>query len=202
MGDEPGLFRRALFRRITQSDEVSSLPERRIEPRKDPPQAPVPLPPSPPRPAPSAFDTGCYRVVGQVSSIDVVDPTRRCALVVEDNDVLREGMAAMLDDEGWVVVEADSLDRARALLSVVRPNVMLLDYDLQGEYASVLLDELAHARRATPTVLVSACPLALDAARTYQLELLQKPFPIERLMQTLEDVLSRRNTSVPLRVAR
>jgi CheY-like chemotaxis protein len=191
------LFRRALYRRITQSDDLSP-PANAVN------AAPTPMPTPKPAlsPAPCAFVTGCYRVVGPASGIDLVDPHRRCALVVEDNDVLREGIAAMLDDEGWSVVEAESLDRARSLLSVVRPNVMLLDYDLRGEYASVLLDELTHARRAPPTVLVSACPLALDAARDYRLALLQKPFGAERLMQTIDDVLARRNASVPARVAR
>jgi CheY-like chemotaxis protein len=197
MGDGSSLFRRALYRRITVSEETPAVPPAAPPPRVE---AAPPPPPVPPR-APSGWDDGRYGVVG-VSRIDLVDPSRRCALVVEDNDVLREGMAAMLDDAGWVVVEADSLDRARALLGVVRPNVLLLDYDLHGEYASVLLDELAHARRMTPTVLVSACPLAFDAARAYGLELLTKPFPIEGLMGKLDHVLGRRHASVPTRLAR
>jgi CheY-like chemotaxis protein len=188
------LFRRALYRRITQSDDVSPEPlppPAKIEPRSAPTEPAVPC----------AFDDGRYRVVGPVSAIDLVDPRRRCALVVEDNDVLREGVAAMLDDAGWGVVEADSLDGARALLSMLEPSVLLLDYDLRGELASVLLDEMVHARRATPTVLVTACPLAFDAARSYRLELLPKPFSIERLMTTLERVLATEHTSIPVRVA-
>jgi len=39
-----------------------------------------------------------------------------------------------------------------------------------------------------PTVLVSACPLAIDAARVHGLALLQKPFGIDALIATVNRV--------------
>ena len=77
---------------------------------------------------------------------------------------------------------------------------MILDFNLQGEYASVLLDEIVHRGRGVPTVLASASPLAIDASRAYGLELLMKPFDIAELLAVV-DRISRDRTSAPVRRA-
>lgn len=51
----------------------------------------------------------------------------RQLLVVEDNDVEREGLVRLLRDAGFEVREAATGDRALALLRARRPDLILLD---------------------------------------------------------------------------
>jgi CheY-like chemotaxis protein len=177
MGDSSNLFRRALFRRVTAPVEGPSL-------------SPT---------AKSAEDAYRGRLEARLRSLAraedtlpaVAAPRGRRALVVEDDHVIRAAIASVLDDLGWRVVETPTLDGARLVLEGLRPDVLVLDFNLSGEYASVLLDELRHRRRLGPTVIVSASPLAIDTARAHGIELLQKPFGIDALVATVERVSSR-----------
>ncbi|GAC1394819.1 MAG: hypothetical protein NVSMB47_04690 [Polyangiales bacterium] len=174
MADSSNLFRRALLRRVA------------------PTGAPIA-----PRAASLDADAGRYAVVCASPQPSIVDGTlvapstpRRFALVVEDDDVVRDGIATVLDDAGFKVVETATLDHARTLLDAMRPSVLVLDFNLAGEYASVLLDELRHRRCTTPILLVSASPLAIDAARAFGLELLPKPVEIDALVERVERLAS------------
>jgi CheY-like chemotaxis protein len=190
MGDSSNLFRRALMSRVptlpekpvaTPPPSVEDEQRRRANERRRAlgrtlptlPEEPVRIEVSMPQPARPSTRT-----------------RQRCALVVEDDHAIRAGLACVLDDLGWRVVETPTLDGARLVLDGLRPDVLVLDFNLSGEYASVLLDELRYMRRMGPTVIVSASPLAIDAARTHGLELLQKPFGIDAFIAMVERVSS------------
>ena len=202
MTDDANLFRRALFRRITTLVEEPAVPSTTVRRPVDKPalaRAAQTLPEavveSPPPVGEEPFQARASQRPESHRGATGPQRKQRCALVVEDDHVIRQGIAAVLDDLGWKVVETPTLDGARIVLDALRPDLVVLDFNLSGEYASVLLDELRHTRRMAPTLIVSASPLAIDTARVHGLELLLKPFGIDALIETVERVAQTAGTS-------
>jgi DNA-binding response OmpR family regulator len=102
-------------------------------------------------------------------------------LVVDDDTSLRLLARVNLELEGFVVVEATSVEEARAAVAESRPAVVLLDVHLGGETSGSLLDEL----RATgiPVALVTGSP-DVEGLRVRADDLLMKPFLPEALAAT------------------
>ncbi len=81
---------------------------------------------------------------------DLPEPIR--VLVVDDHPMVREGLRAMLSDDGIEVVgEAGSAAEALGRCAELVPDVVLLDMQLSGEDGLQVLGEL---RRAQPGVVV------------------------------------------------
>jgi two-component system, cell cycle response regulator DivK len=68
------------------------------------------------------------------------------ALVVDDNQLNLDLARYVLEADGWVVDEAQSVEEAWALLRVVRPDVVLVDIQLPGTDGL----SLVRALKATP----------------------------------------------------
>jgi DNA-binding response OmpR family regulator len=118
------------------------------------------------------------------------------ALVVEDDETIREALLVTLEAEGFVAEGAGSLTEARAALARNRPTVVVLDLMLPDGRADELLSELAAATNAPPTVLVSASPDAPEVARRFGIACMAKPFDLDHLLDALNHaVLHRRNPS-------
>ena len=56
----------------------------------------------------------------------------RKALVVDDHAIVREGLAGILRDEGYVVFEASDGERAVEMASSVRPELVIMDVLMPG----------------------------------------------------------------------
>ena len=112
-------------------------------------------------------------------------------LLVEDDDGVRESVAAILRDEGYVVDEADSGWSALARLAHgPRPTLILLDL-MMPEMDGIDFRErqLADpALRAIPVVIISARPdVARQAARLHADAFLQKPMSFEELLHVVQN---------------
>lgn len=112
-------------------------------------------------------------------------------LIVEDDDGVRESVAAILRDEGYVVDEADSGWSALARLALgPRPTLILLDL-MMPEMDGIDFRErqLADpALRAIPVVIISARPdVARQAARLHADAFLQKPMSFEELLHVVQN---------------
>ncbi|MFJ8795160.1 response regulator [Streptomyces sp. NPDC102462] len=79
-------------------------------------------------------------------------------LVVEDMQVVRAGLVALLDDEFGIEVVSQAADAAEALEAVERaaPDVALLDIDLPGMDGLALAHELSERVPACRTVMLTA----------------------------------------------
>lgn len=120
------------------------------------------------------------------------------ALVVEDDDTIREALSLTLQSEGFDTREAATLSEARAALDVEQPTVVVLDLMLPDGRGDELLSELARASHSPPTVLVSASPDAPDIAMRYGIAWMRKPFDLDRLIGALKQAIARgRSPSVP-----
>ena len=113
------------------------------------------------------------------------------ALVVEDDDALREVIEELLKMEGYLVLGRDSIGGARAILASVRPDVLVLDFNLRGELGTELLEELSTWPDAPPTLLVSASTLAAEAAERFGIELVKKPFDANDLVHRIQASMER-----------
>jgi DNA-binding response OmpR family regulator len=102
-------------------------------------------------------------------SIETARPVgeRRHVLLVDDSDVFRTTLAAILEDVGYVVHQATSLAGGRELLATMPGDIVLLDVEL-GDGSGVEL--IALARGALPAAVIvvltggdpSAVPLGAD----------------------------------------
>lgn len=106
--------------------------------------------------------------------------------VVEDDDVLREVICAVLRDVGLEPHTASSLRNARQLIDAVRPRAILLDLHLGEDDGTALLDEVAGEGVGVPIVVMSADVRTLrSTVRTRCVAVLEKPFELDRLVDTM-----------------
>lgn len=80
-------------------------------------------------------------------------------LVVDDHELIRAGIARMLQDDGGitVVAEASSGEEALDLLKKTTPDVVLMDLKMPGIGGLEATRRIKRAREATKVVVVTAC---------------------------------------------
>lgn len=114
-------------------------------------------------------------------------------LLIEDETVLRGSMARGLGKmPGFSVIEAGNLAQALAVLDTAPPDAIVSDIDLPGRSGLELIGELRRRGLATPVLFVSAY---LKAYRSQippnaQVEVLEKPVPLEQLRTWIADHVS------------
>lgn len=113
----------------------------------------------------------------------------RTALVVEDDPTIRQALAGLLEDDGFEVMSAATLERARYILfeSSHPVGVMVLDLGMPDGDGVELLRVVA--QRAQPTVsvvLLSATPERVQKiANEYAVPFLTKPFDLNVVAATI-----------------
>jgi len=121
-----------------------------------------------------------------------ITPKRGAILVVEDRDDVRQGLAQLLELNGFVVVDAADGEQALMYLNggAAPIALVLLDLMLDGALSGrdVRAQQLADARLATvPTVVVSACEPDLRARAQLQPDAwLEKPFRFDALLEIVK----------------
>jgi DNA-binding response OmpR family regulator len=113
------------------------------------------------------------------------------ALVVEDDDCIRDALVTVLELEGYRARPASTLAEARVHLAEGCPTVLVVDRMLPDGLADELLEELARRSCPPPTVLVSASPAAPDVARSFDISFVAKPFDLESLMSAIDTSVKR-----------
>jgi DNA-binding NtrC family response regulator len=108
------------------------------------------------------------------------------ALVLEDDEAMGTALADALHEGGWQTQIVGTLSAARTALRNVHPTLLVLDLTLEGEFGATLLDELAGRDDAPATVIVSGFGLAPLVAARYEVELVNKPFSVDALLDAVE----------------
>src|SRR5215211_6357242 len=116
------------------------------------------------------------------------------ALVIDDNELVRDNVAEVLRAEGWEVCEAASAERAFELLGdgsweLVFCDVKLSDSHLDEGYAVLrrFVEEQPEAQIVLMTGHGSAAG-ALDAVSSGAYDYLMKPFEVEDVARIAQDV--------------
>lgn len=113
--------------------------------------------------------------------------------LVDDHQIVREGLRAMLEAKGHEVV-GDSADLTQALFEILslRPEVLLLDLNLAGRSGFELLAELQRRHLATRCVVLSMSAQPRDVAESLRMGALGyvlKGSPGSELMAAIEDAV-------------
>jgi DNA-binding response OmpR family regulator len=127
---------------------------------------------------------GCCEGPGRRENRENVSP-QPTALVVEDDETIREALLVTLDAEGFAAEGVGTLREARAAVQRARPTVIVLDLMLPDGRADEWLTELAAMTSAPPTVLVSASPDAPEVAGRFGIACMAKPFDLDHLLDAL-----------------
>ena len=115
-------------------------------------------------------------------------------LVVDDEAGIRTSLRGILEDEGWTVREARTLDEGRAAAAKSDVDLVLLDLWLSDGDGMDLLAELHRDRPATPVVVISGHGSVDSAARATRLgayDFLEKPLSLSRVVLTVQNALER-----------
>jgi DNA-binding NtrC family response regulator len=109
-------------------------------------------------------------------------------LVVDDDKSIRLLCRVNLELDGHEVLEADSLDKARATLAAEKVAVVLLDVHLYGERSDPLIGECHAQEPPIPVVLVTGSADITQERLGDADAVLPKPFELEELLTTVRDL--------------
>jgi len=123
-------------------------------------------------------------------------PARRRILLVEEDPMVSETLAAVLDDAGFAVTAAASGAEALAVLrSPLRMDALVTDLSIPDTGGLKLIDEAQRVIRGLPAVLLTACPdqetqLAMRGAFSGKFSLLRKPVSLANLVDRIEALIA------------
>ena len=118
-------------------------------------------------------------------------PSRRSALIVDDNRDLRRTYQDLLEQAGWDVLLADGVDRALDRLERRTPDAILVDVRMTGRDGLALVEAVAlwypHLlpRLAVVTGYADE-PRVRRVAETHGLPVIEKPCPYARLLELVD----------------
>jgi two-component system chemotaxis response regulator CheY len=121
-------------------------------------------------------------------------PPSRSVVIVDDDNIMRELLRALLNAAGIAVVgEAGHRDRLEALLRRQRPDVVLLDINLPGQSGLEVLEWLRATHPQVKVVMISADATAAnvqDAMRKGATGFIVKPFATRTVLDSIERVFA------------
>jgi DNA-binding NtrC family response regulator len=126
-------------------------------------------------------------------------------LIVDDDAPVRHACAEIARSLGFVVLSADSVPSARAVLERSPIDLILLDLKLPGGGGLTLLEEVRSSTAETVVVVMTAYATvnsAVEAMRIGAGDYLTKPFSMEELSTVLERAAHRRAFDVESRSLR
>ncbi len=112
-------------------------------------------------------------------------------LLVDDDEAVRGLARVILEHQGWQVVEAGSLREATGLLRdcVVRPHIALVDLLLPDGVGTDLAEDLRRARTRSRTVYITGDPAWLRRLNAGNESVLAKPFTPTELVAAVRVAL-------------
>jgi two-component system nitrogen regulation response regulator NtrX len=115
-------------------------------------------------------------------------------LIVDDEADIRELVAGILQDEGYVTRTARESDDALAQIAARRPNLIFLDIWLQGSRLDglQLLDSVKQEHTELPVVMISGhgnIETAVAAIKQGAYDFIEKPFKADRLVLVAQRAL-------------
>lgn len=124
--------------------------------------------------------------------MSAIEANRNAILVVDDDPLLRELLAGILIDEGFVVIEADSAKQALAQLESF-PNVKLLLTDIQmpGEVDGLELVRIVRRRWPAVASIVSSGRIRpLREEMPAQVRFIPKPWRANEMLRQVNELLT------------
>ena len=117
-------------------------------------------------------------------------------MVVDDEQSVRDSIRAILEDEGYSVVEAVDGEQALEKVNTDKPDGVLLDIWMPGIDGIDTLRGLKQLDQDLPVVIMSghgSIDTAVQATRLGAFDYMEKPLSIDRLVLVLRNALSQRS---------
>ena len=116
-----------------------------------------------------------------------------CILVVEDDETVRELVAAFLSEEGYETVTAYNGVQALEMLDSRAIDLVISDVRMPGMDGIALLAEISHRHPQTGVLLLTGCEdvsMAVRAMKNGALDYVLKPFELRNLAASVERALA------------
>jgi EAL domain-containing protein (putative c-di-GMP-specific phosphodiesterase class I) len=119
-------------------------------------------------------------------------PESQLILVVDDDFMVTEGLAAGLERDGRTIVTCNDVESAQLMVERMHPSHVVADIRLTGPFGYEGLDFIRHVSRCAPesrVILMSGDAteaLQLEASQRGAVAFLQKPFDVKVLDSTLD----------------
>ena len=111
-------------------------------------------------------------------------------LIIEDNDGIRELVESVFTEEGFVVLQARNSPEGKEQIQLDGFDAAIIDISLPGQE-----DGFALAQRAAQTpvsvVLITGNPLHFERLEGSGHAFLMKPFRIDELLTTMDEVMTK-----------
>jgi DNA-binding response OmpR family regulator len=123
-------------------------------------------------------------------------------LIIDDDAALLDILKDFLEDSGFEVLTDDKGSNIFHLIDRFRPNLIILDYLLDGVNGGEICHQVKHhpASKHIPVILYSAYPKVLLSLGTYNCDLfIPKPFDLSRFLNEITKLVFTRSTPPSLR---
>ncbi|BCB97097.1 sigma-54-dependent Fis family transcriptional regulator [Dissulfurispira thermophila] len=121
--------------------------------------------------------------------------SKKLALVVDDEEGIRESLSGILQDEGYDVVTASSGEDALSIAQEHMPDIILLDVWLPEIDGLETLSRLKGIDANIPVIMISGhgnIEIAVKATRLGAYDFLEKPLSLEKIIITVKRALEHR----------
>lgn len=126
---------------------------------------------------------------------------RRRIVIIDDDDAIVETLEEVLQAEGYEVEGyTDPLEALEQLRTNAHPDLIVLDCVMPVMDGPRLLETLAAEGCTVPVVLVTALSdpgFCIDPGHPHAARIINKPFDLEHLLETLDDVAGASAVSEP-----
>jgi DNA-binding response OmpR family regulator len=106
-------------------------------------------------------------------------------VLAEDDPVMRRGLSDFLAVEGFLVREAHDVAGVRHAIADREPTALVLDVHLGDETIAAVVSEVTRDPKHPHVVLISASSEGAELAAKHGVQLLAKPFDLDRLVEAL-----------------
>jgi DNA-binding response OmpR family regulator len=117
---------------------------------------------------------------------------KKKVLVIDDDEAVLDVMKEALVYEGFEVKIADKADDIQGMISAYSPDVLLIDYILNGINGGEICHQLKenNSTGKLPVIIVSAYPRVLTSLGLYGCDkFIPKPFDLDDLVESIKSVL-------------
>jgi two-component system response regulator MprA len=124
-----------------------------------------------------------------------MDLVRKTVLIIEDNDIAREGLAVVLSRHGYdAVITSNGQQALKMMLGGLRPDLVLLDMLLPEKDGWAFMKELHGTQdlARTPVVIITALPVGSTewSESLGAVGFLRKPIETEQLLREVSKHVS------------
>jgi DNA-binding NtrC family response regulator len=114
-----------------------------------------------------------------------VDSPSHTVLVVDDDAAIRFLCRVNLELDGWIVHEADALERARETLAATRVDIVVVDVHIGADSGLDLIAEIRDRNPGVPVVILTGSVGSPALEGVDADAVISKPFTLDQLTGTV-----------------